>query len=84
MTISPIWFSPVLLLGSLPLIAAVVRWFLSERLRKPHGTSRCLRVTETLALDPKRRVHLLECQGRRVLLLTGSTQDLVVGWLPDA
>jgi flagellar protein FliO/FliZ len=43
-----------------------------------------LRVTETLALDPKRRVHLLECQGKHVLLLTGGTQDVVVGWLPDA
>lgn len=38
----------------------------------------------TLALDPRRRLHLLSCEGRVVLLLTGGPQDLVVGWLPDA
>jgi hypothetical protein len=38
---------------------------------------------ETVALDPRRRVHLMQCEGRRFILLTGGTQDLVVGWVAD-
>ncbi len=52
------------------------------RLARPGGTGR-LRVLETLALDPRRRLHLVACDGRTVVLLTG-TQDAVVGWLPEA
>lgn len=39
---------------------------------------------ETLALDGRRRLVLLRCDGREFLMLTGGTQDVVVGWLPDA
>jgi flagellar protein FliO/FliZ len=42
-----------------------------------------LGVQETLALDPRRRLVLLRCDGREVLLLTGGSQDQVVGWLPE-
>ena len=38
----------------------------------------------TLALDPRRRVHLLRCAGGQVVLLTGGPQDLLLGWLPPA
>jgi flagellar protein FliO/FliZ len=38
-------------------------------------------VQDVLALDARRRLHLITCDGRRVLLLTGGAQDLVVGWL---
>ena len=41
-----------------------------------------LKLLETLSLDPRRRLLLVTCDGRRVLLLTGQ-QDRVVGWLPD-
>ncbi|MBN8891274.1 MAG: flagellar biosynthetic protein FliO, partial [Rhodospirillales bacterium] len=41
-----------------------------------------LAVARTLALDPRRRLHLVRCEGRQVLLLTGGAQDIVVGWLP--
>jgi flagellar biosynthetic protein FliP len=40
-----------------------------------------LAVEQSLALDARRRLHLVRCAGRRVLLLTGGTQDLVVGWM---
>jgi flagellar protein FliO/FliZ len=43
-----------------------------------------LAVQEVRALDAGRRLHLVRCDGRHVLLLTGGPQDLVVGWLPDA
>ena len=36
----------------------------------------------TLVLDPRRRLHLLRCADRQVLLLTGGAQDLSLGWLP--
>jgi hypothetical protein len=38
---------------------------------------------ETIALDPRRRLHLVKCGERRVVLLVGGVQDLVVGWLPE-
>jgi flagellar protein FliO/FliZ len=38
---------------------------------------------EVLALDAGRRLHLVRCEGRDVLLLTGGPQDVVVGWLPE-
>ena len=37
---------------------------------------------DSLVLDPRRRLLLVQCDGRSVLLLTGPT-DRVVGWLPD-
>lgn len=43
---------------------------------------RRLRVEEALAIDPRRRVLLLRCDGRECLLLTGGAQDVSLGWLP--
>jgi flagellar protein FliO/FliZ len=40
-----------------------------------------LAVQDVLALDARRRLHLIKCNDRRVLLLTGGAQDIVVGWL---
>ena len=42
-----------------------------------------LLVQESVALDARRRLHLIRCGSRRVLLLTGGAQDLVVDWIPD-
>jgi flagellar protein FliO/FliZ len=36
----------------------------------------------TLVLDPRRRLHVLRCADRQLLLLTGGPQDLLLGWLP--
>ena len=52
------------------------------RLARPRGASGQLRVEEQITLDPRRRLLLVRCDGRRVLLLTGP-QDCVVGWLPE-
>ncbi len=38
-------------------------------------------LVQGLALDARRRLHLVRCDGRHVLLLTGGAQDVVVGWL---
>jgi flagellar protein FliO/FliZ len=39
-----------------------------------------LSVQDVIALDSRRRLYLIQCQDRRVLLLTGGGQDVVVGW----
>ena len=48
-----------------------------------HSGSR-LAVVETLSLDPRRRLQLVRCDARCVLLLTGGVQDLVIGWSEPA
>lgn len=48
-------------------------------LRPAAGRPRRLRVVETLVLDPKRRVLLLDCAGREVAVLVGGGSDLLLG-----
>lgn len=48
--------------------------------RRP-ATGGLLVVQDVLVLDARRRLHLIKCEERRVLLLTGGAQDVVVGWL---
>lgn len=48
----------------------------------PRRTSgRLLAVRDAVALDSRRRLVLVQCGPRAVVLLTGGSQDLVVGWL---
>jgi flagellar protein FliO/FliZ len=44
--------------------------------------TRRLAVEEALALDSRRRVVLLRCDGRHLLLLTGGGADVALGWVP--
>jgi len=44
---------------------------------------RDLAVREVIALDSRRRLHLIRCNGRDVLLMTGGAHDVVVGWVPQ-
>ena len=48
--------------------------------RRP-ASGRLLIVEDVIALDTRRRLHLIRCEQRRVLLLTGGAQDVVVGWI---
>ncbi len=50
--------------------------------RRP-ASGRLLSVQDVIALDLRRRLYLIECQDKRVLLLTGGGQDVVVGWLSE-
>lgn len=45
------------------------------------GTARRVALLESTPLDARRRLHVVACDGREVLLLTGGPSDLVVGWL---
>jgi flagellar protein FliO/FliZ len=48
------------------------------------ATDRRLALRETMALDNRRRLHLVQCGDRQVVVLTGGAQDLVVGWIEPA
>jgi flagellar protein FliO/FliZ len=48
----------------------------------PQTSGQRLKLQEVLALDARRRVVILRCDGRELLLLTGGPQDLCLGWLP--
>lgn len=51
---------------------------------RPGRAGRELALEEVLALDRERRLLLVRCGGRRVLLLVGGGADVVVGWPKDA
>jgi flagellar protein FliO/FliZ len=73
--------------GALAAVLALV--LLGGRLLRAAGLAPAARpgtrlaLQESLALDPRRRLLLVRCDGREVLLLTGGAQDQVVGWLPE-
>ena len=73
-------------LGALAVVLALV-WLLARLAR--HGVlpsrrlgARRLALQEVVALDARRRLCLVRCDGRALLVLTGGAQDVVVGWLP--
>ncbi len=69
------------------LFAVVALIWLAGRMERFGGLARrpagggSLVVRDVLVLDARRRLHLISCDDRRVLLLTGGAQDVVVGWL---
>jgi flagellar protein FliO/FliZ len=66
-------------LGLIWLLTRAARF--SGLARVGQTTGRILSVEAVTALDTRRRLHLVRCGERRVLLLTGGQQDVVVGWL---
>jgi flagellar protein FliO/FliZ len=42
-----------------------------------------LLIEEVCAIDPRRRLVLIRCDGQRVLLLTGGPADMVLAAMPD-
>jgi flagellar protein FliO/FliZ len=68
------------------LLAVLAALLLAGRAARAAGLGarggRRLAVEEVLALDSRRRLTLLRCDGRHLLLLTGGAQEVVVGWLP--
>jgi flagellar protein FliO/FliZ len=72
-------------LAALALVLALV-WLASRAARwgglAPRQTGpRRLVVQDAIALDARRRLTLVRCDDRCVLLLTGGAQDVVVGWV---
>jgi flagellar protein FliO/FliZ len=83
MTAQSILFVVGVLIGVLALFGATVRLYQMGIWRVQPRPGRTLSLVESVALDPRRRVHLIQCGHRQVVLLTGGGQDLVVGWIPD-
>jgi flagellar protein FliO/FliZ len=71
------------LIGVLAFIVLAARLFQMGVWRTQPRLGRTLILRESVALDPRRRVHLLQCGQRQVVLLTGGGQDLVIGWIQD-
>jgi flagellar protein FliO/FliZ len=71
----------IALLFVLGLILLLARLLRATGLAPQTGGQR-LKLQEALTLDGRRRVIILRCDGRDVLLLTGGPQDLCLGWLP--
>ena len=72
--------------GVAALGAVLALIWLAQRAARASGFSRApasgaLSVQSVLALDSRRRLLIVACHDRRVLLLTGGAQDVVVGWL---
>ncbi len=69
-------------LGLIVLLGRLAAW---QRDRKGAGSGGVdlLAREATLMLDAKRRLHLIRCANRRVLILTGGGSDVLVGWLPE-
>jgi len=72
--------------GALAAVLALV-WLLARLaghggLPLRRAGARRLALQEVVALDTRRRLCLVRCDGRSLLLLTGGAQDVVVGWLP--
>jgi hypothetical protein len=84
-------YSPVSLLTAAAALAVVLGliWLMALAARFAGFAPRCgaagrlIRVQESISSDTRRRLHLIDCADRQVLLLTGASQDLVVGWLDE-
>ena len=78
------------LLPALAALAAVLALvLLAGRAARLTGLARSapgrrLSVQDSLTLDRVRRVHIIRCDGRDVLVVTGGGADVVLGWLPSA
>ena len=83
MTFPPLLSAAAALAVVVGLILLIGRLARSAKFVRRNGrTPGRMSIVEQLNLDPKRRLLLVRCDGRSVLLLTGQ-QDQVVGWLPD-
>jgi flagellar protein FliO/FliZ len=67
----------------LALILVATRLFQASLWRAQSRPGRTLVLRESIAIDPRRRIHLVQCGHRQVVLLTGGAQDVVVGWMRD-
>lgn len=76
--------------GAAALFAVLVLIWLASRAARFTGlavrgnSARRLGITETLPLDQRRRLHLVRCDGRELLILTGGGSDAVIGWVTPA
>jgi len=68
------------LAGIVGVILLIGRGLRHTSLGRQAGSGRLLIVKDSIALDARRRLHLIQHGDRCVLLLTGGASDIVVGW----
>ena len=79
---------PSLLSAAAALVFVVcLIWLAGRALRMTRGAAlplpgKRLAITDSLALGPRKRLLLIHCDGKELLLLIGGTQDVLIGWLP--
>jgi flagellar protein FliO/FliZ len=78
---STLFTSAAALAGIVGLILLIGRALRHTSIGKPTSSARMLVVKDTIALDARRRLYLVQHGDRAVLLLTGGPCDVVVGWL---
>ena len=80
-SLSMLLTSAAALAGIVGVILLIGRALRYTSVGTPKSSGRLLIVKDTIALDARRRLHLVQHGDRAVLLLTGGETDLVVGWL---
>jgi flagellar protein FliO/FliZ len=80
-SLSMLLTSAAALAGIVGLILLLGRALRYTSLVRRTTSGRELVVKDTVVLDARRRLHLIQHGDRSVLLLTGGETDLVVGWL---
>jgi hypothetical protein len=72
--------SAAALAGIVGVILLIGRGLRHTSIGRQAGSARLLIVKDSIALDARRRLHLVQHGDRLVLLLTGGASDIVVGW----
>ncbi len=70
------------LIAVLGLIVLVARLMRAVYPGTPADGGEGLAIRAVLALDQRRRVYLIGCGPRAVLVLTGGGNDVMLGWVP--
>ena len=50
---------------------------------RPARTGKIISIAEVVPLDARRRLYLISCRDRQLLLLIGPGGDHAIGWLPE-
>ncbi len=69
----------VLVIGFIVLLRYGTRFVAGKR---PRAAGTPLWLAGQLGLDGRRRLHLIQCGGAQVLLLTGGASDVMLPWPP--
>ena len=70
----------VLVVGFIVLLRYGSRFVAAKR---PRAANTPLWLAGQLGLDGRRRLHLIQCGGAQVLLLTGGASDVMLPWPPS-
>ena len=82
-SVTPLLSAAAALAGIVGVILLAGRALRHTSFARPGKAGRILVIKDTIALDARRHLHLVQHGDRAVLLLTGGETDIVVGWLDE-